>query len=149
MAQERPRFNVPGLTSPGRILLASSLLYLVVSVLPYWQRLCVDVEGISACVSATGWEGVGILAGLLAVAILIMEFLVEAKVEVNVGTPAQRLRIEALAAGGVLLFTILRIAISSESLSWASWLGLIVAVAVAYGGLMRLQEAGATPPPAG
>ena len=91
-----------------------------------------------------------------------MEALVILDVPVNIGTPMMRNQVEAGGAGLLLLLTILRVFIkpsypvigSVGTYFWA-WIGLVLALVIAYGGYMRWQEASvatpapppATPPP--
>lgn len=144
MAQQRPGFDLSKLSTTSKILLGGGVAYIVVSFLPYWQRVCVPLVG---CASANGWQGVGLIAGLLGIAIAVMELLVAGNVEVNVGTAAQRYQIEALMTFGVLVFTVLRILIDNDFLSWAAWVGLILSGVLAYGGYLRWQEARVVAPP--
>ena len=90
-----------------------------------------------------------------------MEAVVIAGIEVNMGTASMRNMIEGGAAGLLLLLTILHFffkpggsAFFAVHIGWGiwAWIGLILAVVIAYGGFMRWQEAAVTtpapPPPA-
>jgi hypothetical protein len=153
MAQ-RPSFDFAKLSTASKILLVASGVYIIDSFLPYWNRVCVSGGfGFPGGCAGTGlWHDWGILAGLLAIAILAMEVITILGVQISMGTPQLRNQIEAGLAGGVLLFTLLRIIVDRHFLSWGAWLGLILAIAIAYGGWMRWQEAQlgtgtSTPPP--
>jgi hypothetical protein len=59
-------------------------------------------------------------------------------------------------AGGILVFTILKVITDSEFIAIFAWIGLVLALAIGYGGWMRWQEhqagmgtggGGAMPPP--
>jgi hypothetical protein len=158
MAQ-RPGFDLSRMSTASKILLGGGVLFLINSFLPYWQRVCQSdvaerlgvpfVEGTpNPCDGVGLWEGVGIIAGLAVVLILAMEILIAAQVRVDIGTAAQRAQIEAGLAGAVLVFTILRVIIDNDFLSWGAWLGIILSAVVAYGGYMRWQEPQAATPPA-
>jgi hypothetical protein len=151
MAQ-RPSFDFAKLSTASKILLVGSAVYIIDSFLPYWNHVCVSgFAGISGVCAGTGlWHDWGILAGLLAFLILAMEIATILGVQVQLGTAQLRNQIEGGLAGGVLLFTLLRILVDRHFLSWAAWLGLIIAIAIAYGGWMRWQEAqvASTAPPA-
>jgi len=86
---------------------------------------------------------------LLALAIIVIELLVVAKVEIDLGTPQKRARLEGGLAAGLLVFTILKVLVGISHIYIWSFVGLVLAIAVAYGGWIRWQEAfaGATPPP--
>jgi hypothetical protein len=150
MAQ-RPSFDFAKLSTASKILLVGSGVYFINSFLPFWNRVCASAFGFPGGCAGTGlWHDWGILAGLLAIAILAMEVITILNVPISIGTPMLRNQIEAGMAGGVLLFTLLRIIVDRHFLSWGAWLGLILAIAIAYGGWMRWQEAQVgtvTPPP--
>lgn len=131
-----------------QLLLGGSVLFLIDSFLP-WNRAC--VEGIvNVCASANAWHRFGFLAGLLAIAIIVLEVMAIMGTDVSMpkGTVALSL------AGALLVSVILRILMDNEFISWGAWVGLVLAIAVAYGGWLRYQEAPSTtagptaPPPA-
>jgi hypothetical protein len=88
---------------------------------------------------------------LLVLAIIVMEILTIANVQVNMGTAKQRLQIEAGLAGGLLVFTVLKVLIGLSHIFIFSFIGLLLAIAIGYAGWMRWQEAqlGGGPGPAG
>lgn len=141
---QRPSFDMARLSTADKILLVASALFFIDSFLP-WQRVCAaafgDFPGI--CVSANLWGGngsfFGLLAGLLALALLIWEGLSVAGVNLNVNMP--RGMVSAALAGGVLLFTVIKfLFVIGNSPGIGAWLGLILALAIAYGGYMKWQE---------
>ena len=142
--QPRPGFDLSRMSTATKILLGGSLLFLIDSFLP-WNQVCFA----GFCASANLWNGVGFIAALLAILILVMELLAVANVEVNVGDARSRSMIEAGLAAGVLLFTILKVIIDSEALSFGAWIGIILALAIAYGGYLRWTEAQVMAPPPG
>jgi hypothetical protein len=146
MAQ-RPGFDFSKLSTATKILLVAGLLFFIDLFLP-WNRLCV----FTVCLSASGWHGWGILAGILVIGILVMEIMVVANVDVQIGTPQMRFQTEAILAGGVLLFTIIKILVDRHFIHFWAWIGLVLAAIIAYGGYMRWQEStipsSSGPPPA-
>jgi hypothetical protein len=121
----------------SKVLLAGSVFFVIVSFLA-WQRACfADI-----CGSATAWHGVGIVASLLAIAVLALEVarLLGVELPIDHGTGA---RIVAGLAGGVLVFTVIKILVDNEFRAYGSWLGLIAAAVVAVGGVMAFGEANA------
>ncbi len=144
MAQ-RPGFDMARMSTASKILLGASLLYVIDSFLP-WNRFCFEVAGITGgCAGVSLWHGVGLIAGLLAIALLVLEAL--RAFGTNLGTMPQRTldMVSVGLAAGIVLFTILRIVIDSEFLSFGAWIGIVLALALAYGGYMRWQEAKAAP----
>ena len=115
----------------SRLLLVAGTLYIVDVVLP-WRQRCIAGE----CVSISGWEGIGVLNLLLAIALVAWEGMSLANVEIN----APRALVSAGLAGAIVLFTILKILVDSEAIYLFAWIGLILALVIGYGGWMRWQE---------
>ena len=132
---QRPGFDLRTLSTASKILLVASLLYLIDLFLP-WQRQ----EGAFRDFTVSGWEGLGILNGILAIAILAWEIVRLANVQVNL-PPRTAGMIEAALAGALLLFTVIKIIVDNEFLYIFAWIGLVLALVIAYGGYMRWQEA--------
>lgn len=125
-------------SSPAsKVLLAGSVFFVVVSFLS-WQKVCfADI-----CGSATAWNGVGIVASLLAIAVLVLEALrlLGVQLQLDAGLHA---RIVAGLGIGVLVFTLIKILVDNEFRAYGSWVGLIAAAVVAVGAVMALAEANA------
>jgi hypothetical protein len=128
-------FDMSKMSTADKILLGAGILYIIDVLLP-WQRACVEIAGLSGCDSASGASGIGILNLLLAIALVAWEGMSLANVEIN----APRALISAGLAGGIVLFTILKILADSESIYLFAWIGLILAIVIGYGGWMRWQE---------
>ncbi len=139
MAQ-RPSFDMSKMSLADKILLGAGLLYVIDSFLP-WQRACAGLGGVDFCVSRSLWAGVGIIAALAAIALVVV---VGASVVASASMPAlPPLAVPAL-AGAVLVFTILKIIIDNEALGFAAWIGLVLSLAIAYGGWLKMQATRAT-----
>src|SRR5947207_4296824 len=110
MAQ-RPSFDFAKLSTASKILLVGSGVYIIDSFLPYWNRVCASAFGgfAGGCAGTGLWHDWGILAGLLALAILAMEIITILGVQVSMGTPQLSNQIESGMSGGVLMFTLLLI----------------------------------------
>ena len=122
--------------SPGsKVLLAGSVFFVVVSFLP-WQRACMG----DMCASATAWNGVGILAGLLGFAILVLEALRLLGVDLHLDA-APRARVVTALAAGLLACTLIKVLVDAELRAYGSWLGVIAASLVVAGAVMGLAEA--------
>lgn len=144
MAQ-RPGFDFNRLGTASKILIVGSALYFIDSFLP-WNRACGGVEPFRFCVSANLWYGVGYICVLLALGLLVWEVLQAAGVTAKMAMPAWQ--ISAALAGLLLIFTIIKVLIDSEALSFGAWIGIILALVIAYGGYMRWQEGKMMAPPA-
>ena len=128
-------FDMSTMSTASKILLGAGVLYLIDLFLP-WQRACVDAFGVSACGSASGASGIGILNLLLVIALLAWEGMAIAGVNVN----APKALISAALAGAILLFTLLKIVVDMDAIYLFAWIGALLALAIGYGGWMRWQE---------
>lgn len=130
-------FDMSKMSTAHKILLGAGILYIIDVLLP-WQRVCVEsgIPGLSGCASSSGASGIGILNLLLAIALVAWEGMSLANVEIN----APRALVSAGLAGAIVLFTILKILVDSESIYLFAWIGLILALVIGYGGWMRWQE---------
>ncbi|HJP65288.1 MAG TPA: hypothetical protein VKA30_03165 [Actinomycetota bacterium] len=137
---DRPAFDTTKLRTADGILLIAGALYFIDSFLP-WNRLCIKFATVSACGSANLWHNVGILAALLAIAVIALA-------AVNLFSPSSMavppMVMPALAAG-ILLFSILKIIIDNDFLSYGAWVGLVLAVVIAYGGYQKYAAAKGAP----
>lgn len=125
-------------SSPAsKVLLAGSVFFVVVSFLA-WQKACFG----DICGSATAWHGVGIIAALLAIAVLVLEALRLFGIPLQLDAGVQA-RIVAALGVGVLVFTLIKILVDNEARAYGSWLGVIAAAVVAVGAVMTLGEANA------
>jgi hypothetical protein len=147
---ERPSFDLTRLTTADKILLVASALLFIDSFLP-WQRVCVgaNVFRISLCASASEWGGTaaaaGVLAALFTIALLAWKIISLAAVDMNFGVSPSN--IGAGLVLGTSVLTILKfILVIGKALSFGAWIGLILALAVAYGGYMKMQEVSTSPP---
>jgi hypothetical protein len=146
MSQARG-FDISKMSTATKILLGAGIVYLIDLFLP-WNRVCVGAAGLSFCGNASGLHGLGILNLLLVIALIAWEAMAIAGVDVS----APRALISAGLAGALLVFTILKIIVDLEAIYLFAWVGLLLALAIGYGGWMRWQEhqagAGMTAPPA-
>jgi hypothetical protein len=116
------------MSTASRILIIAGALYIIDLFLP-WQDF--DFVG-----TVSGARGIGVLNLLLAIALVAWEVMAVAGVEVN----APKSLISAALAGGIVLFTILKIIVDSDAMAIFAWIGLILALVIGYGGWMRWQE---------
>jgi hypothetical protein len=146
-------FNMKGMTSADKILLGATALFFIDTFLP-WQRVCASFLTIKACASASAWGGsasfLGVLAALFALALLIWVGMSMAGVSMNVGMPASS--VSSILVAGTVLFGLLKFLFSAFNHGgFGAWVGLILLLAIAYGGYMKMQEpktAPVAPPPA-
>jgi hypothetical protein len=149
MAQ-RPSFDMSRLSTADKILLGGSALFFIDTLLP-WQRACLDIEGlVSACDSANAWGGSGAWAGVIAglLAILLLAAGVAALLAVAMPPTMPMPMIMSWLALGAAAFGVLKfLLVIGNSAYLFAYLGLIIALGLAYGGWMKMQEAKVLPPP--
>jgi len=127
--------DISKLTHGAKLVLGASIAFLIVSIFN-WQE--VDIGIASAGVSM--WHGWGVLAGLLAIAIIVWEGLRLAEMKIEIGlTPAM---VTAALAILLLVFTVLKFLVSNEFRTFWAWLGLLLAIFVAVGAWMNMQALG-------
>ena len=86
------------------------------------------------------WHGWGVLAGLLAIVIIVWEGLRLAKMKIEIGlTPAM---VTAALAILLLVFTVLKFLVSNEFRTFWAWIGLVLAILVAVGAFMNMKDLG-------
>ena len=126
-----------------KILLPASLLFLIDSFLN-WQQ--VDLGPVSAGQSM--WHGLGFLIGILLLALIIWELLDAFAPDTLRGMNLPGGLIALGLAGAILILTVIRV-LTIDYRHWPAWVGLILALAIGYGGWLRFQESGEALPSRG
>ncbi len=130
------------LTTGAKIVLGATAAFLIVSFLN-WFEIDEDLTGgIEFDAGISMWHGIGVVAGLLALALLAWLGARLAGVDLNVGISPSMITMAL--AGLLLLFTLLRVLFGYEGLDrtiWL-WLGLLLAIAAAVGAWMNMTAAG-------
>jgi hypothetical protein len=128
--------NFSALGRGTQVLLVAGVLLLIDSFLD-WQQ--VSVVGVTAGQSM--WDGVGIVAGLVLIALLVWEVAQVAGVTRNLELPVSAALISVALAAGSAAFVLIKFLVANEFRHWPAWVGLILAVAIAIGGWLRYSEA--------
>ncbi|HZA61191.1 MAG TPA: hypothetical protein VE754_05835 [Actinomycetota bacterium] len=143
----QPGFDMRGLTMGQKAALIAGAVLFIALFFP-WNSAGggsfagIDIPGISI----NGWNGMGVIAGVLALALLVWEGLNAAGALANVQAP--KAQISAGLAAGAALFAIIRFFQALEGVAFGAFLGLLAALALAYAAWLRFQEGSAmTPPP--
>ena len=123
-------------------MLIGGVLLLIDLFLP-WQDFgneFSDAVGVDA--SFSGWRGVGgVLVGLLT--IVLLAWLIVRLASVNIPLPVSTAMTAAIIGTLILIFTVIKLLtiLGDEATIWA-WVGLALAIVVAVGSFMTVQEAG-------
>ena len=139
MAQSSSGFDISKMSMGSKILGGSGVLLLIFSFFA-WQKVCVaDI----LCVSANMWGGdgsiFGLLGGLALIALIVWEGIALAGQSLNVGQPASK--VGAYLGFATAALVLLKFIFSlTESPAFGAFIGLILALGVAYGAWMRFQE---------
>ena len=130
--------DLKALSTGTKIILGAGLLLLIDTFLA-WQKVSVEVSGVEvASASQNAWHGFwGVVMGLALIGLLVWVGLQVANVDINVSLPERT--VTAVLAGIVFVFAVLKNLIDDYS-AWPSYVGIVLAAAVAAGAWMRLQE---------
>jgi hypothetical protein len=134
------RFNALG--RGAQLMLIGGVLLLIDLFLP-WQDFgneFSDAVGVDA--SFSGWRGFGgVLVGLLT--IVLLAWLIVRLASVNVPLPVSTAMTAAIIGTLILIFTVIKLLtiLGDEATIWA-WVGLALAIVIAVGSFMTVQEAG-------
>jgi hypothetical protein len=135
------------LTTGAKLVLGAAIVFLIVSFFE-WFEVGGDIgeaaEAFGVDNGVSMWNGVGWIAGLLAIALIVWQAIRLANIELEIGvTPAM---ITAALAALTLLFTVIRFidkpgGDAVDRTFWA-WLGLALAIVIAIGAWMNMQASG-------
>ena len=124
------------LSRDTQIVLGGTVLYLVFSFFD-WQQ--VSAFGVSA--GRSEWVGIGVVAGLVAIAVVVWEALRIVQPAFKPGPVAPGL----VSVGLVLLllvFTVITFLSHNEFRHWPSWLGLVLSIVIAAAAGKRSRTEG-------
>lgn len=127
------------LSRETQVVLGGTVLYLVFSFFD-WQQ--VSVFGITA--GDSEWNGIGIVAGLLAIFVLAWEALRFFGVKLELGVSTALVSVSAILL--LLVFTVITFLSHNEARHWPAWIGLILSIVVAIAGVVRAREEGVQMP---
>jgi hypothetical protein len=143
----RFRLDLSRLPVATILLLGGGVLYFLDLFLS-WRRQCFDFGALGVhCGTQNGVaQGVGVINLLLALSLIVTEILVVTNRNPAAVSPAGRQR-EAAMAVALLVFTVIKVLVGLSHIYVWSFVGLLLAIAIAYGGWLRWREAQASPGP--
>ncbi len=137
-------FDMSKMSTAEKLLAGGSILLLIDSFLP-WQSY--DVAGINIA-SATMWGGsgsfAGVIAGLLAIALIVVGVLsmTGSMANMNMGTMSAD-KLSGFLGLGVAGFGLLKfLLVIGNQAGWAAFVGLVLLVAIGYGAWQKVQSSG-------
>ena len=124
----------------AQVVLGAGVLYVIFSFFD-WQQ--VSFGPVTAGV--TEWHGIGVLAGLLAVTLLVWEGVRLFQPDIQLGsfTPGH---ISVGLALLLLIFTVITFLTHSTARHWPSWLGLLLSIVIAVAAFGRAKAEGVQMP---
>jgi hypothetical protein len=140
-------FDMSRMSTAEKLLAGGSILLLIDSFFP-WQSLDLgglgDLIGVDA--SFNMWQGsgsiFGVLAGLLAIALVVAGVLSMTGSMANMGTMSAD-KVVGFLGLGVAGFGLLKFIFAlTESPGWAAFVGLVLLAAIAYGAWQKVQSSG-------
>ena len=145
----RSRLDLSRLPVATILLLGGGVLYFVDLFLS-WRRLCFDFGALGVhCGTQNGVaQGVGVIDMLLVLALIVMEVLAVTNRDPTADRRLWRER-EAAVAWALLAGTVIKVLIGLSHIYIWSFVGLVLALAIAYGGWLRWREARSSPPASG
>ena len=128
------------LSRETQAVLAGSVLYLIFSFFD-WQQ--VSAFGVS--VGRSEWNGIGVIAGLLVIVLLLWEAarLFEVKIELGSLNPGL---LSVAVALLLLVFTVITFLSHSTARHWPAWIGLLLSIVIAAAAVMRGKAEGVEMP---
>jgi hypothetical protein len=117
-------------------MLAGAAL-LLIDLFLVWQKVSVDGPFGTISASRSGWHGIGVLVGLLTIALIAWELarLAGRAPELPVAGDV----VSAGLAAGAGLLAVIEFLTHSEARHWPAWLGLLCAVVIVAGAWLRFS----------
>ena len=132
------------LSREAQAVLVGGVVLLILSFFP-WQKVSFSFGDVGGSVSFNEWHGIGVLAVLFVIAMIIWEVLRMMAVNVSIGTVSPGLVSLGLAALASLL-TVVAFINKDTFRTWTAWGALIVAILVAAAAVMRSRAEGVQMP---
>jgi hypothetical protein len=136
--------RLSALSRGAQIMLVAGVLLFISLFLP-WQEFGTDeqrevVEAFGADLSPSAWHGFwGWVLGLLT--IILLAWLVVRIAAVDIPLPVSSAMLAGLLGTLILFFAVIKNLVDDESTIW-SYIGVLLAIGVAVGAWMQIQEAG-------
>jgi hypothetical protein len=125
-----------------QVVLGGTVLYIIFSFFD-WQQVSASAIGFKYGIDE--WHGIGVIAGLLAFALLLWEAARLFGVQVPLGSLTPGLVSAALALL-LLVFTLITFISHNEARHWPAWIGLLLSIVIAAAAFVRAKAEGVEMP---
>jgi hypothetical protein len=132
--------QVKSLSRETQVVLGCAVLFLIISFLD-WQQVSFSSTFVSGAVGLNLWHGIGVVAGLLVIALLIWELVRLFGVNTPTGNVTEG-HVSIALALALALFTVIAFFDKSTARHWPAWIGLILALVIAVAAVVRAREEG-------
>jgi uncharacterized integral membrane protein len=123
-----------------KVVLGCAVLFLIFSFFD-WQQVSLSFSFGSETAGLSLWHGIGVVAGLLVVALLIWELVRLFEVNAPTGSVSHG-HVSVGLALALALFTVIAFFDKSTARHWPAWIGLILALVIAVAAVVRAREEG-------
>ena len=133
------------LSLDAQIILGGTVLYVILSFFD-WQQYCASFGGNSACAGQTEWHGIGVVAALFAIVLLIWEI---NRMLHFAEVPVDQALVSVGAAVTLLVLTVITFLSHNEFRHWPQWVALIISIVIVVVAVRRGREEGVEMPKMG
>ncbi len=134
------------LSRETQVVLGCAVLFLIFSFFD-WQQVSFSSAFVSGAVGLNLWHGVGVIAGLLVIALLAWELVRLFEVNAPTGNVSHG-HVSVGLALALLLFTVIAFFDKSTARHWPAWIGLLLSLVIAVVAVVRARAEGVQLPQA-
>jgi len=122
----------------AQVVLVCAVLYLIFSFFD-WQQVSVTIFGQTATGGLTEWHGVGVVAVLICIALIVWEVVRALQVDVPIGSHGM---VSVSLAVALLVFTVITFLSHNEARHWPAWVGLLLSIVITVAAFQRARNEG-------
>jgi hypothetical protein len=128
------------LSRETQLVLVCAVLFLIFSFFD-WQQVSFSSAFVSGAVGLNLWHGIGVIAGLLVIALLVWEVVRLFEVKTPTGAVTED-HVSLGLALALALFTVIAFFDKSTARHWPAWIGLLLALVIAIAAVVRARAEG-------
>ncbi|HZO35378.1 MAG TPA: hypothetical protein VFB41_00735 [Solirubrobacteraceae bacterium] len=126
-----------------QVVIGGTALFVILSFFN-WQSFKVEIFGQTVGGSWSLWHGLGVIAALVAIALLAWE--VARLLDVKLDSVASPALVSVALAGVLVVVTIVKFLQANEGRAWPAWVGLLLSIVIAVFAWKRGQDEGVQMP---